>query len=51
VEKLNLSASAYDRILKASKTIANLKNETDISTNPNAEAIQYKNLDSDGWLG
>jgi magnesium chelatase family protein len=51
MEKLNLSDSAYDRILKASRTIADLKNETAISPNPIAEALQYRSLDNDSWLG
>jgi magnesium chelatase family protein len=49
MEKLNLSARAYDRIIKVARTVADLEASPEIRVEHLAEAINYRSLDKGTW--
>ena len=51
MEKLQLSARAYDRILKVARTAADLNGKKDVLIEHLAEAIHFRSLDRENWVG
>lgn len=51
MQRFNLSARAYDRILKVARTIADLEGCEQINSDHISEAVGYRNLDREGWAG
>jgi magnesium chelatase family protein len=51
MERLHLSARAYDRILRVARTVADLEGEERVLPHHLGEAISYRNLDREGWAG